>query len=202
MLRRALYHLVGFLLATAISSAQTVPAPADAYQVRYAANLNYGDSFINMTNTGVTGGFDPGGTICANVYAIDSNQSLVACCTCPLTPNHLKTLSVKNDLATNTLTPGVPTAITVALLATSQNTCNAATPAANNLASGLRAWGTTIHSLPTGTMGVTETPFAQSALGTTELSKLSLYCGFVQAIGSGYGICRSCRQGAQGSVHQ
>ena len=200
MLRAAIS--VAILSMSIPCGAQNVAAPADAYQVRYAANLTVGDSVVNMTNTGVNGGFDPGGNICANVYALDANQSLVACCTCPLTPNHLKTLSVRRDLISNTLTPGVPTAITVALLASSQPSCNASTPTAANLSGGLRAWGTTIHTLPSGAMGVTETAFEQSVLSTSEMSKLTLYCGFIQAIGSGYGICQSCREGAQGAVRQ
>jgi hypothetical protein len=179
-----------------------VPAPADAYQVRYAANLAVGDSFINLTNTGVLGGFEPGGNICANVYVFDADQQLVSCCSCLLTPNHLKTLSVRNDLVSNTLTPIVPLSVTVALLATAGPTCNAATPVAGNLVSGLRAWGTTIHALPGSGYGVTESEFSPSPLGVQEFAKMTAYCGFIQTNGSGYGICRSCRQGALGATKQ
>jgi hypothetical protein len=47
---------------------------------------------------------------------------------------------------------------------------------------------------------VTETEFAKSDLSVSELAKLTTYCGFIQANGSGYGICKSCRQGAQSGV--
>jgi hypothetical protein len=178
-----------------------IAAPADAYQVRYAANLNVGDSFINLTNTGVNGGFDPAGNICANVYVIDPAQEVLACCSCPLTPNHLKTLSVVNDLTSNLLTPGTPTSVSIALLASTN--CNASGVNGTNLVGGLRAWGTTIHaSVPAGTFATTETPFSPSALSASELSKLTLYCGFIQANGSGFGICKSCKQGAQGATKQ
>ena len=200
-------HMRNMLLAalafSTVAFSQIVVAPADAYQVRYAANLAIGDSFINLTNTGVQGGFDPAGNICANVYVIDPAQEVLACCSCPLTPNHLKTLSVKNDLTSNLLTPGVPTSVSVALLASNQITCNASGVNAGNLVAGLRAWGTTIHATPVaGSYAVTETEFAKSDLSASELSKLTLYCGFIQANGSGFGICKSCKQGAQGGQKQ
>jgi hypothetical protein len=173
----------------------------DAFFNKYAANLDAGDSFINLTNTGLTGGFDPAGNICANVYLLDPAQEVVACCSCPLTPNHLKSLSFKNDLISNLLTPGTPTSMTAVVLAST--TCNAASPGALTL--GLRGWGTTLHALPSAppaTYGVTETPLSSTALSASELSKLTVYCGFIQANGSGFGICKSCKQGAQGAVQQ
>ena len=54
--------------------------------------------------------------------------------------------------------------------------------------------------IPAGGYGVTETEFAKSDLSVSELAKLTTYYGFIQANGSGYGICKSCRQGAQGGV--
>jgi hypothetical protein len=66
--------------------------------------------------------------ICANVYVFDDAQELIACCACPLTPNHLQTLSVKGDQTSNTLTPRIPLDVTVALLATEEDdgTCDRA----------------------------------------------------------------------------
>jgi hypothetical protein len=187
------YSILAISLFSALAFGQ------DVYQVRYAANLNIGDSFINLTNTGVNGGFDPAGNICANVYVIDPAQEVLACCSCPLTPNHLKTLSVVNDLTSNLLTPGTPTSVTIALLGST--TCNAAAPGV--LAQGVVAWGTTLHATPVaGSYAVTETPFSGSALSASEFSKLTLYCGFIQANGSGFGICKSCKQGAQGASKQ
>jgi len=145
---------------------------------------------------------DPIGDICANVYVFAEDQQLIACCACPLTPNHLRTLSTVNDLISNTLTPGVPIGVTVALLASdgSSGSCNPASP--GDLAPGLRAWGTTLHALPGGGYGVTETPFAHAALSPTEFAKLTSYCGFIQADGSSYGICKSCANGAAGAAKQ
>jgi len=194
--------LAAVLLAT-VAFAQ-VQMPADAYQLRYAANLAVADSFVNLTNGGSNGGdFAANGDICANIYVIDPAQEVIACCACPMTPGHLKTLSAKNDLVVNTLTPGVPTAISVQILFSAGSSCNAGTVAAANLTAGGRAWMTTPHVTPAGSYTMTETEFAKvSVLSTDQLAKLTTYCGWIQANGSGYGICKACKQGAQGAQKQ
>jgi hypothetical protein len=188
--------------------ARTCGASSDAFQVRYAANLDKGDSFINLTNTGALNGLDPAGRICANVYTFDPNEELISCCACLVTPNGLRSLSAENDLIGNTLTPGKPTSIVIKLVAdhkvdsNGNLVCNASTPTAATLVSGLRAWGTTLHALPATpvTYGATETPFSIAELSVTELQKLTSYCGFIQNTGSGYGICKSCETGGLGAV--
>jgi hypothetical protein len=178
----------------------------DSYQIRYFANLTAGDGDINLTNAGFLAATDPAGDICANLYVFAEDQQLAACCACPLTPNHLSTLSVQKDLLSNLLTPGMPSAITVAVVVTpeSAGTCNAASipVASSSLVSGLLAWGTTLHALPSTGYTVSESPFIPAPLSSAELGKMTSYCGFIQAIGSGYGICGSCRAGAAGAEKQ
>lgn len=142
--------------------------------------------------------------ICANVYAFSPDEQLISCCTCVVTPNALVSLSAVSDLISNTLTPARPNSIVVKLIASSGTTCNASNVPAANLAAGLTAWGTTLHALPTApvTYGVTETAFEQKGLSAAELARLTSFCGFIQANGSGFGICRSCRLGGQGAVRQ
>ena len=126
------------------------------FQVRYASNLNLGDSVVNITNTGAssTVAFPiQNGNICANVYAFDPNEELISCCSCLITPNGVVSLSAVNDLVSNTLTPGHPTSIVIKLLSTlgtTASSCNASTvgSAANLLTTGMAAWGTTIHLVP------------------------------------------------------
>jgi hypothetical protein len=172
-------------------------AQGDAFQVRYASNLNVGDSVVNITNAGSAySGSNPTGNLCVNVYAYNPDEEPISCCTCPITPNGLKSLSVTRDLISN---PGLAerpaTSVVIKLLATvpSGGGCNAAAP--GSLAAGMRAWGTTLHRLPNGTYGVTETPFQSAALSGGELNMLTNQCSFFQNYASGHGICNSCATG-------
>ncbi len=187
--------------------------PPDVFQVRYASNLAIGDSGIDFTNSGASSTIAlpvQNGNICVNAYVFSPDEQLISCCTCPVTPDGLQSLSVRNDLISNTLTPGVPTSVVVKLLASSGTLCNASTvtPASIALASGLAAWGTTIHAdpvtagTPAGTFGVTETPFTRSTLSPAELNRLTALCSFNQVNGSGFGVCKSCRLGGLGAERQ
>jgi hypothetical protein len=206
-----------FALASVAAFGQTTTVDqsvADTgFQVRYASNLTIGDSVINMTNTGASSTSDglgiggaQNGNICASVYAYSPDEQLVSCCSCNVTPNGLNSLSVKNDLASNTLTPIVPSALVIKILATSPTTCSnttAATVQRADLRKGLVAWGTTIHALPAGggvtTYGVTETEFHNSELSEAERIRMTQLCSFIRANGSGYGICKSCAVGGLGA---
>ena len=181
-------------MAVVLVFATNVFAQADSpMQVRYAANLAAGDSFVNVTNTGATGG-----NICVNVYTFSPDEQLIACCSCVVTPNGLVSLSARQDLISNTLTPAVPGSIVVKLLATTGGACNAAAPGA--LAAGMAAWGTTIHAAQGGGYATTETAFTPATPGAAEVARISALCGFIQSNGSTYGICRSCRTGALGGT--
>ena len=179
----------------------------DPFQIRYSSNLNIGDSVVDITNTGANTTGTTNGNICANVYAFSPDEQLVSCCSCLVTPNGLQSLSSVSDLISNTLTPGVETSLVVKLLATappSSGSCDASAATQGNLALGLAAWGTTLHSLSTipgaGPFGLTETAFIKGSLSAAELSRISALCGFIEANGSGFGICKSCRVGALGAV--
>ncbi|MBY0507626.1 MAG: Ig-like domain-containing protein [Bryobacteraceae bacterium] len=185
---------------------------SDAYQIRYVANVNLGDSVINLTNTGASGaGLAAGttaattGAICVNVYAFSPDEQMVSCCSCPVTPNGLVSLSAQRDLVSNTLTPASPTSLVVKLLATVpvNNSCTGSATALSlgNLAPGLLAWGTTIKAPNT----VVETPFLRGTLSLGgagadigELARLQQLCSFINSNGSGFGVCRSCRLGGLG----
>jgi hypothetical protein len=200
----------------ASATLQVGEAP-NAYFVRYASNLPVGDAVVNITNVGI-GSSLPGipgaqnGNICANVYTYSPDEQLVSCCSCLVTPNGLNSLSVNGDLTSNTLTPIRPSAVVIKLVASTPvgGTCNPATVtrtgSANFLASGLAAWGTSLHALPitagtpAGTYGITETPFTDATLSNAELTRMTQLCGFIQANGSGYGICKSCKIGGLGAA--
>jgi hypothetical protein len=184
------------LALSTVAFSQTI-GPDDAFLVRYAANLNIGDSVVDITNTGTSGG-----NLCANVYTFDPAEELISCCTCSVTPNGLQSLSVRNSLISNTLTAAIPTSVVIKIIASTGATCNASAVTAAALAPGLRAWGTTIHALPTtpATYGVTETGFSPGGLVATELAHVTSFCGFIQADASGFGICKGCAAGGLGAT--
>ena len=199
-------------LASAMAFAQV--SLDNAFQVRYASNLNIGDSVVNITNTGARGGVglqsgttaNIGGSICANVYTFSPDEQMISCCSCPVTPNGLVSLSAKSDLISNTLTPAVPTAIVIKILATQpvNGSCtNSAAFAGTFFENGLAAWGTTLHAGPTAlpTFG-TETAFTPATLSDSEGNRLRALCNFILANGSGFGVCRSCRLGGLGAISQ
>jgi len=192
------------LIAALVLTVAAFGQPSDAFQVRYAANLNIGDSVVNLSNAGTqttaTGSLT---NICANVYTFSPDEQLISCCSCTVTPNALVSLSAKADLISNTLTPAVPNSIVIKLAATYATPCNASNVPVANLAAGMRAWGTTLHATPTaGEYAVTETEFSHAGLSAAELARITSLCGFIQSNGSGFGICRSCRLGGQGAVRQ
>jgi hypothetical protein len=218
------------------------------YLIRYLIN-SAGLDVVNMSNTGSSIGLqtnltpDPGGPtgrgtnpfngaqpaqsdgwICANVYVLTPDEQLAECCSCPLSPNSLKSL-LAVDLTSNTLT-GVnfPPSFTVKLVASvagvptpkgfpvsTFHTCDihtAATvgqldgfgnPRGQPLATGLAAWAFTTR-VTVGT-AATETPFTVGQLSNqpfadSELKRLTGLCQNIINNGSGSGVCGVCRLGA------
>ena len=190
------------------------PITADSpFQIRYAANLTSGDSVINITNSGANGAslFGPGfggavGNLCVNVYAFSPDEQLVSCCSCLVTPNGLVSLSVNNDLVSNTLTGVRPSSVVVKLVSTLAGTGGTGTSCTNSAATGgtlvpgMLAWGTTIHAgAAAGTLDTTETAFSPASLSAGELASITNRCTNIIGNGSTFGICRSCRPGALGA---
>jgi hypothetical protein len=188
------------------------------FQVGYAANLNIGDSVVNLSNDGARAGVFPNilgaGNICVNVYVFDPQEEEIGCCACLVTPNGLNSLSVKSDLISNNLTPAVPTSVVIKLVSSVPGTDKTSAftvcdPAGNNPAiagnaqRGLLAWGTTLEpNASPGTYKALPVQFLNAALSGEELSGLTQLCNFIEANGTGFGICKSCRLGALGGAKQ
>jgi hypothetical protein len=206
-----------------VTSDQTVPGntasatvtAGSVFEVSYSANLNLGDAFVNVTNTGENGaqidgpGFGPPtGNLCINVYALGADEELLSCCSCLVTPNALSSLSVRSDLVFNPSSPGVQNSVVIKLVSTLAGGSGAGTSCTNSaafsgtLASGLAAWGTTLHASPSGIEAVTENPFLPTVLSAEELASLTNRCAFIIGNASGAGICNSCRTGGLGAVRQ
>jgi hypothetical protein len=202
--------LIAALVLSMAAFAQNPVTMDSPFQVRYAPNLNVGDSLINMTNSGARGaGLQSGtsasitGSICVNVYAFDVDEQLVSCCSCPVTPNGLRSLSAQQDLISNTLTPRVPTSIVIKLLASVPvgGSCNNSAASPGEITPGLLAWGTSVHlNTSTSKFETTETPFLPATLSAGEFARITTLCNFILANGSGFGICKSCRLGGLGAA--
>lgn len=219
-LRNVILAALVLALATAafaLDSQGPVLAVTDApYQVRYAANLSIGESYINILNDGFNGTSPNGpglggavGNICVNVYAFDPNEEMIACCSCLVTPDQVVNLGVNRDLTSNTQTGVVPASVTVKLVATLAGTGGTGTSCAASAAAGLTtativegmvAFGTTLHATPvSGTYATTETRFAPAALSDSEVTGLANRCTGIVGNSSQHGICASCRAGALGA---
>lgn len=191
--------------------------PPDTLQVRYSSNLTSGDAVINMTNTGANGSSlnGPGlggavGNICVNVYAFSPDEQLVSCCSCLLTPNAIASLSVNNDLLSNTNTGVRPNSVVIKLVSAAASANFTGTSCTNSaalvgtssfpLATGMLAYGTNVYQNGAGVLQVVETPFRIAALSPAELASITNRCINIIGNGSTFGICRSCRNGALNSA--
>lgn len=213
-LSKTFFAAISFAMVALAQNPVTTDSP---FQVRYASNLNVGDSVINITNSGANGAslFGPGfggaaGNICVNVYSFSPDEQLISCCSCLVTPNGLVSLSVQNDLISNTLTGVRPNSVVVKLLSTLAGTggtgsscTNSAAGTTNPIVPGLLAWGTTIHATNpvagTGPYSTTETGFRPATLSAGELASITNRCTNIIGNGSTFGICRSCRAGGLGA---
>jgi hypothetical protein len=217
--------VLGYLTNTTstVTSTEALPGAAasaslfigDPFQVTYTANLNIGESYIDITNTGADGAplLGPGfggtsGNICVNVYAFDPGEELIACCSCLITPDQTVNLGVDRDLMVKTLTGTQPNSVTVKLLATlagaggSASSCpqSAATVGTATLSNAMAAWGTKLHATPTeGAYATTEAVFTGAALSAGELASIGGRCASILGNGSGFGVCNSCKAGALGA---
>lgn len=160
----------------------------DVFRINYFSN-NYAtapDATVRIDNPGLTYG-----NLCAMVYVFNWDQQLTECCGCVETHNGLRTLSVRRDLTSNTLTgrPTLTGVIKIVSAAVNNSPCDPSSnvsPKAN-----LRSWVTHIQNPVGASYPVTETESTDSTLGAVELANLQAQCAFIGILGSGAGIC-SC----------
>jgi hypothetical protein len=171
--------------AFSVSGTIVVSPVAGAEYFSNAHNANAPDGTLNLVNTGLTSS-----DLCAMVYVFDTSQEMNECCGCLISQDGgMKTLSVNNDLTSNTLTGVKLTTGVIRVVpadAASNPTCNAGTVTPSGL---VMPWLTHIQYFEPGTFTVTETDPQLRPLNTTELSDLASDCSFMQKLGSGHGIC-------------
>jgi hypothetical protein len=191
MSRNIVLVLCVLALALCTSSAWAViPTPAaDTLKVDYFANANTAgapDATVRLTNPGTAGG-----NLCAAVFVFDQHQEMSECCSCFVSPDGLRTLSVNTDITGNPLT-GVTLntgAIKIVSTATVAGACPL--PTRLNPMATVRAWSTHIQNA---NFAVTETAAQDATLSATEVGRLQAECSAINIDGSGKGIC-SCGTG-------
>jgi hypothetical protein len=171
-------------------SAGYAAAQADTLKVDYFSNANTGgapDATVRLTNPGTAGG-----SLCANIFVFDSSQEMSECCSCLVSPDGLRTLSVNTNLTSNPLTGVILSggAIKVLSSPTKGGLCPVPdyplTPTA-----GVRGWATHIQNSG---FAITETASQDATLSTAEKTRLQIECFAVVLDGSGRGVC-SCGTG-------
>ncbi len=179
-----------------------------AFQITYASNLNLADGVINIVNSGsastdvAPSSSNVSGAMCINAYVYQPNDQLLACCTCPASPNSLHSWPViygTQALLANA--PTKPNSVVIKLVATQAGSTSTPTnivcdPTFQNapfaLVPGLTALSTRAHPTNTNAYAITETPFKKVALSTGEGSKLQSDCmGLPQATK----LCPACTTG-------
>lgn len=172
-----------FIGCTAILSAQAIPADADTFKVTYFQAPGGYDSTIRITDPGTTAA--NGGDLCADIYVFNSTQELEECCSCALTPDGLRTLSLENDLIYNTLTGGSFFSGVIKILSAAPTAGACPLPTKPVPAAGVRAWATHVQA----NTSLTEAEFSDAGLSAAELSRLGEQCRAIQEVGSGSGVC-------------
>ena len=194
------YVCVALAASAAAAYSQSPGAADEPYQVRYAANLSLGTSYLNIVNDGNLGvsalgpGFGSGNVdLCANLYIIDPGEELVSCCSSRITPDQDIGIDVVAQLTNGgkgTISGTLPSSVTIKIVGSSGDcaTNNAATNYTGAI--GLLAWGTTLHQTPkTGVYATTETQFLPASLSRSELLSLQGRCSFIVGNDSAYGQC-------------
>ena len=171
-------------LSAGFAAAATTPGP-DTLKVDYFSNANTAgapDGTYRITNPGTAGG-----SLCAAIFVFDPNQELSECCSCFVSPDGLRTLSVNTDLTGNPLTGVVLSTgvVKIVPIPTRGGVCPAY-PVSLAPTASVRSWGTHIQN---SNFAITETASQDATLSAAEVSRLQGQCYAIQLDGSGRGQC-------------
>lgn len=170
------------------AAAQATP-PADTLKVDYFSNAHTTgapDGTLRLTNPGTAPG-----NVCANIFVFDADQELSECCSCFLSPDGLRTLSVNTDLTSDPLTGVILSTGVIKMVSTTLTVGTCPLPTNLNPIPALRAWETHIQNAG---FAETETAASDATLSAGEVSRLKSECNAVKIVGSGAGVC-SCGTG-------
>jgi hypothetical protein len=174
-------------LCAGYAAAQTTPPP-DTLKVdyfSYAGNPAL-DATVRLTSPGTSGG-----SLCAAIYVFAADQEMSECCSCYLSPDGLRTLSVNNDLTANPLLGAVVDTGSIKIVSTATNGGLCPTyPTSLTPIAGVRAWATHLQNYNLFTYNLfTETPSQDATLSSAEVTRLQDKCDGIRIDGSGKGVC-------------
>ena len=178
------------VLCAGYAVASTTPPPADTLKVDYFANANSAgapDATLRITNPGTNGG-----GLCAAIFVFDAFQEMSECCSCFVSPDGLRTLSVDTDLTSNPLTGVTLNTGAIKIVSTRANSGTCPAPTGLYPTPAVRAWATHIQN--GGSFPITETASQDATFSATEQNLLQSECHAIHLDGSGKGIC-SCGTG-------
>jgi hypothetical protein len=184
--------VVGYLINTTSTVASTEALPGavasatifigNPLQITYAANPLAGETPVNISNSGASGG-----NICVSLYTFLPSAQMVSCCSCQVSPNAAVTLGVNKDLTKN----AVQTSVVIKLVATTPGgACASSAGTPGTLANGAVAYATTLQPAgSTNTFNPVNQPFVPSTLSAAEYANLTSVCS--TKFGGG-GLCAGC----------
>jgi len=176
-------------LSVGYAAAAITTPPADTLKVDYFANANTAgapDGTVRIDNPGTAGG-----DLCAAIFVFDVNQEMSECCSCLVTPDGLRTLSVNTDLTSNPLTGKILNTGVIKIVSTKADGTTCPNPTSLSPTASVRAWATHIQN---SNFTVTETSSQDATLSATEQGNLQNECVAIHKDGSGSGVC-SCGTG-------
>jgi|SRR5450755_2553393 hypothetical protein len=208
---------IALVIATvcSVASAQAtpiviIPAPGgtDVFTTNYFSNNNAAGAphaTLRVTNDGSSSD-----ELCANVYVFDDSQEFKECCSCPISPNGMRTWDIHTDLNSNPANGIVANQGLIQVVSThATSTGGGCDPTGGfnvffgtggglTLEPEVESWATHVQlaNLPGAKYSLTETEAIEEELSGHELTTLELECafatassGFGQGSGSGAGVC-------------
>ena len=171
--------VASIVLLTGTATAVVKRIPGGTLKVDYFSNANTSgapDATLHIINPGTTYT-----TVCADIYVFDAFQEMSECCSCSLSPDSIRTLSVNTDLTNNPLTGKILASGAIKIVS---STCG--DPAKLNPTPTVRAWATHIQK---SNFTITEGESQDAVLSAGEVAALDTQCAAIELDGSGSGIC-------------
>jgi hypothetical protein len=186
---RLVVSMLALALCAGSAMAQTLPPPPDSLKVDYFAYANTAgapDATLRLTNPGTTGS-----NMCAAIYVFEPDQEMSECCSCLLSPNGLRTLSVNTDVTGNPVTGAILKTGSISIVSTPTVDGQCAPSAVlTPTAGGVRAWATHIDRRSKADFSIGGATASQDAtLSSAEQNDLAETCYFIESLGSGLGMC-------------